>query len=152
MTLPSFRSIVKRIMPISILRMRKKLKWAVIRKQYGQLSAAEAFQKTYNSELWGNIEGEQFFSGGGSLHAFATEYNDWMSKFITDRKINTVIDLGCGDFRVGRQICSDVSVNYVGIDIVSDLISYNQARFGSKNISSYVQILLKTKYLTVIFV
>jgi Methyltransferase domain len=42
-----------------------------------------------------------------------------------------VVDLGCGDFRVGQRICSAISVNYVGVDIVPGLIAYNQTRFGS---------------------
>ncbi len=134
MTSLSFRSIAKRFAPISVLRMHKQLKWAIIRKQYGELSVTEAFQRTYNRKLWGNIEGEEFFSGGGSLETFVTVYNNWLSKFIIDKKINTVIDLGCGDFRVGRQICSAVPVSYVGIDIVPDLITYNQTRFGDENI------------------
>jgi hypothetical protein len=46
-----------------------------------------------------------------------------------------VVDLGCGDFRIGQRICSAISVNYVGVDIVSELIAYNQSRFGSESVS-----------------
>jgi hypothetical protein len=35
----------------------------------------------------------------------------------------------------GRRICSAISVNYVGVDIVSELIAYNQSRFGSESVS-----------------
>jgi hypothetical protein len=66
----------------------------------------------------GQYRWESFFSGGGSLEEFAAPYTDWLIRFIAERKINTVVDLGCSDFRVGRRICSAVSVNYVGVDIV----------------------------------
>jgi SAM-dependent methyltransferase len=127
----NLRSIAKRFAPKAILRVRKNLIWAQIRQQYGQLSVAEAFSQTYNSKLWGNIDEEEFFSGPGSLEEFSVPYISWLSRFIVEEKINTVVDLGCGDFRVGQRICSAISVNYVGVDIVPGLIAYNQTRFGS---------------------
>jgi SAM-dependent methyltransferase len=127
----NLRSIAKRFAPKAILRVRKNVIWAQIRQQYGQLSVAEAFSQTYNSKLWGNIDGEEFFSGPGSLEEFSVPYISWLSRFIVEEKINTVVDLGCGDFRVGQRICSAISVDYVGVDIVPGLIAYNQTRFGS---------------------
>jgi hypothetical protein len=67
-------SIAKRFAPKAILRVRKNVIWAQIRQQYGQLSVAEAFSQTYNSKLWGNIDGEEFFSGPGSLGEFSVPY------------------------------------------------------------------------------
>jgi hypothetical protein len=113
MTLPSLRSMAKRLTPTSILRFRTERKWAKIRERYGELSVVEAFRKTYSNRLWGDIEGEEFFSGGGSLDNYTTQYIDWLSDFIGNREIRTVIDLGCGDFRVGRRICSAVRVDYI---------------------------------------
>lgn len=138
----SIRLIAKRLAPNSILRirqnilrMRQNLFWSQIRQQYGKLSVREAFDKTYRTKLWGEIEGEEFFSGPGSLEEFAAPYTSWLTQFIAERNINTIVDLGCGDFRVGRRICAANSVNYVGVDIVPDLIAYNQSQFGSENIS-----------------
>ena len=129
-------------MPQPILRILRTLKnrrtdliWAQIRKQYSQLSIEEAFTQTYRSQLWGRIEGDEFFSGDGSLDKFAAPYVEWLTRFITEHDIRTVVDLGCGDFRIGQRICSAISVNYVGVDIVSELIAYNQSRFGSESVS-----------------
>jgi SAM-dependent methyltransferase len=131
----NIRSIVGRFVPDYIVRMRKNLMWAQIRRQYGQLSVAEAFNSTYRSKLWGNDNEQEFFSGLGSLEGFARPYTDWLTVFIADHKIKSVVDLGCGDFSVGQGICSAVSVNYVGVDIVPDLVNYNQSRFGNDFIS-----------------
>jgi SAM-dependent methyltransferase len=115
--------------------MRKNQIWAAIRQHYGQLSVAEAFSQTYRTKLWGEVEGEKFFSGGGSLEEFAAPYISWLTRFIAEREIGTVVDLGCGDFLVGQRICSARAVNYVGVDIVPDLIAYNNSRFRSESIS-----------------
>jgi len=113
----------------------RNLLWAPIRQQYGQLSVAEAFTRTYRNALWGNIKSDQFFSGRGSLDKFATPYIEWLIRFINEHNVRTVVDLGCGDFRIGRQICSAVAVNYVGVDIVPDLIVYNQSQFATESVS-----------------
>jgi Methyltransferase domain len=131
----SLQFIVERLVPNPILRVCRNIIWAPIRQQYGQLSVAEAFTQTYRNKLWGGIEGNKFFSGRGSLDKFATPYVEWLTKFISERNIRTVVDLGCGDFRIGQRICSAISVNYVGVDIVPDLITHNQSQFESTSVS-----------------
>lgn len=108
--------------------------WIPIRQRYSQLSVAEAFAQTYRNQLWGRLRGDEFFSGRGSLDEFATPYVEWLTKFITEHNINTIVDLGCGDFRIGQRICSAVSTNYVGVDIVPELIAHNQSQFGSPRV------------------
>jgi hypothetical protein len=130
-----FRSVIKQLAPRSVLRIHKNLVWSRIRKRYGQLSVAEAFSQTYQDQLWGNVAGERFFSGGGSLEEFTGPYVDWVARFVIDHKINTIVDLGCGDFRVGRRICNAVEANYIGVDIVPALIAHNEAQFGDGRIS-----------------
>jgi len=70
--------IVRPFVPKPILRIREHLIWARtwsrIRQQYGQLSVAEAFAQTYSNKLWGGVEGNEFFSGIGSLDEFGTPY------------------------------------------------------------------------------
>src|SRR6516162_9507407 len=110
--------IVRPFVPKPILRIREHLiwarTWARIRQEYGQLSVAEAFAQTYRNKLWGGVEGNGFFSGFGSLDKFAAPYVEWLTGFIVERGIKNIVDLGCGDFRIGHQICSGSSVNYVG--------------------------------------
>jgi hypothetical protein len=126
------RSIVKRFIPGSILEMRR---WDRIRHEYASLSVVDAFTEIYRNKLWGYMEGEQYFSGPGSIAGFIEPYVDWLCCFIREHKIDTIVDLGCGDFRVGRRICDATSVNYIGADIVPDLIAYNQFRFSNDKIS-----------------
>jgi SAM-dependent methyltransferase len=108
--------------------------WARIRQQYGQLSVAEAFVQTYRDKLWGEHEGDEFFSGFGSLDKFAAPMSNGLLDLLVNA-IKKIVDLGCGDFRIGNKICSATSVNFVGVDIVPELIQFNQSRYGNATIS-----------------
>jgi SAM-dependent methyltransferase len=66
--------------------------------------------------------------------ALASElYASTISKFISEHQIRSVVDLGCGDFRVAQLFVND-SIDYTGIDIVAPLIAHNEARFASHNV------------------
>ena len=136
------RSVARRVVPKSASRIKDKLRWAIIRLKWSRITAhyahlpiAEAFSATYRSRLWGSIDGEEFFSGSGSLEEYAVPYADWITQFVREHGIGTVVDIGCGDYRVGRRICSNSSIAYVGIDIVSELVEYNQTRFANERVS-----------------
>jgi SAM-dependent methyltransferase len=103
-------------------------------RRYGRLPVAEAFAEVYRRKDWGQVEGERFCSGFGSGYGFAVPYAEWVNRFIAERGITTVVDVGCGDFRVGRRICSASTAHYIGVDIVPDLIAHNKARFGRRGI------------------
>ena len=52
------------------------------------------------------------------------------------RSFNTLLevcDLGCGDFNVGKALVS-YTKKYIAIDIVKDLIEYNQQTFKEENL------------------
>ena len=53
--------------------------------------------------------------------------------FVQKHQIKRVVDLGCGDFRVGRQIARP-EISYVGVDVVPDLVRHNQKTFGANAI------------------
>jgi hypothetical protein len=132
----AIQSILETYVPGPILRMCRNIIWVPIRRNYGQLTVAEAFIRTYRNKLWGKLEDDEFFSGRGSLGKFTVSYVEWVTKFITEHEIRAIVDLGCGDFRIGQDICSaNPVVNYIGVDIVPELIAYNQSQFGSERIS-----------------
>jgi len=55
----------------------------------------------------------------------------WISSFVAERRITSIVDLGCGDFRVSRRLCAVTGAHYTGLDVVPDLIAYNTERFGT---------------------
>lgn len=134
MDVTSKLSFLRPLVPDSVRRLRHQRRWASIRKQYAKLSVADAFAATYRSKLWGETEDHEFCSGGGSSERFAVPYAECVTRLIAGNDISAVVDLGCGDFRVGRHLCTKRPVRYTGVDVVPDLIAYNRSRFGSDRI------------------
>src|SRR5579863_6436413 len=100
----------------------------------GYPSNSEAFTHIYESAEWGRDAYGKGTSGDGSNPDHAREYVEFLQDFLLYHNIKTVVDLGCGDWQIGRVI--DWSgVQYVGIDVVSSVIRKNARRFSSSNIS-----------------
>ena len=56
-------------------------------------------------------------------------YNEFVSKFIEDKNIKSVVDLGCGDWQSSWIIYDHLHhVDYVGIDCVESVINTNKMR------------------------
>jgi SAM-dependent methyltransferase len=105
-----------------------------MKKAYASLSVAEAFRKIYFTKSWGS-DGKPFFSGAGSYGAVSDAYCAEVSAFIKKQKIRRVVDLGCGDFSVGRRIAEASEVEYIGVDIVAELIDYHKSQIYMANVS-----------------
>jgi SAM-dependent methyltransferase len=110
--------------------------WALPRthRAYGRLSAAQAFSRIYSTNGWGAQVEEPYCSGTGSGGTAADQYCRFVSALIRERSIQSVVDLGCGDFRIGRRIVAETGVSYTGVDIVPELVSYYQRRFSSDHV------------------
>ena len=95
----------------------------------------EAMIQIYEKNLWGGNSTE-FYSGEGShLPNIIQPYIEAVSIFLQSfEKPIKVCDLGCGDFNVGKELVS-LTKNYVGVDIVPELISRNQRLFQNENLS-----------------
>lgn len=96
-------------------------------------STQQVFTEVYAKNLWGGETGE-FYSGSGSDTHMAEPYIQLIRSFIQENDVRTVVDLGCGDFRIGRHI-AEVAETYIGIDIVESLIERNRVEFGSQQIA-----------------
>jgi SAM-dependent methyltransferase len=109
---------------------RKLLIYPALRRKNKLLSTKQVFTDIYLSNLWGGNKGE-FCSGDGSVNKYTSTYIEVVKDFIIDKQIKTVIDLGCGDFKVGAKIQLD-KINYIGIDIVEVLIEENCRKFANE--------------------
>ena len=94
----------------------------------------DAMQQVYDMHLWGGKDFD-FYSGSGSHDSHIIEpYLDAISTFLkSHNKKLTVCDLGCGDFNIGKQLAKHTK-NYIGIDIVENLIERNKTLFKAKNL------------------
>lgn len=119
-----------RIEPAVIREIRWKKAVSRTRKSFSSLSVEQTFEKIYADNHWGGKRGE-FCSGSGSADIFTEQYCELIRVFIAQHDVATVVDLGCGDFRVGRKICSP-SIRYLGVDVVPSLIRHLNSVFGSE--------------------
>lgn len=93
----------------------------------------QVFSHIYSNKVWGtNAEGEGF-SGGGSLVENTQPYMKLLDHFLKKRKIQSVVDVGCGDWEFSRYI-NWKTINYLGYDVVPFVIEKDQKKFGTSNI------------------
>jgi hypothetical protein len=91
----------------------------------------EIFTNVYENKIWGqNAYGEyNGSSGGGSDIEYNKDtYVPFLKKFIIDNNIQSVVDLGCGDFKCGKIIYDDLDISYMGYDAYKKVIEYNSSQ------------------------
>ena len=113
---------------------KKKLRKHKINKDYGHLTNENIFLKIYKNKVWNKKSNLDFDSGPGSHDLYLVEpYVRALIDFFIKNKDLTIVDIGCGDFNVGKQIFK-YSRNYIAIDIVQDLIDRNKKKFKADNL------------------
>jgi len=121
------KNAVKKIIPASLLEWRRRKISAREQQRFADKTAAETFSEIYERNAWGGEQGE-FYSGDGSAQKYADAYAETVRKFIAENKIERVVDLGCGDFRVAAKFVSG-NFHYTGCDVVFSLIKHlNETR------------------------
>jgi hypothetical protein len=89
-------------------------------------SMAEVFRKIYVENVWGS---EVSHSGTGSDLEQTAVIRETLLVLIRELGVRTMLDVPCGDFHWMQRV--DLDVDYIGADVVVDLIEANQANFGS---------------------
>jgi hypothetical protein len=97
------------------------------------LSVEQTFETVYKRNFWGGNAGE-FYSGTGSDPEVAAPYCQMVREFIRSHNIRSIVDVGCGDFRVSRNLLVP-GTSYLGVDVVPQLIERNNREFGTRDIS-----------------
>ncbi len=114
------KNTIKKFIPPSIVQWRSRRIAVREQKKFADKTVAETFGEIYEKNVWGGEKGE-FYSGAGSTEKYAAEYAETVKKFIADKRVKKVVDLGCGDFRVAAKFVSD-DFHYTGCDVVFSLI------------------------------
>ncbi len=112
------------------------IRLALSKWRHGHRSNADIFTEVYEKHRWGRGTGD-YFSGPGSYPEFAEPYCELIRSFIDDRFAGRarIVDLGCGDFRIGRCLVGYLpECHYLGIDVVPSMIADNQARHAGERV------------------
>jgi len=132
----SFQRMAKAALPAFVLiaLQRAREKWRSL--GTATLPMSDAFDHIYKHGLWANRPGQ--LSGAGSYGVWAQEYLDFVRKFIRENSIETIVDVGCGDFNIGSKICGEVR-HYTAMDISGYIIERNRDRFAGVANVDFVQ-------------
>lgn len=98
--------------------------------------AQKVFSTIYQERLWSGPQDPQgFCSGAGSHEPHVVEpYVRAVLGFLAQLpRAPDAVDLGCGDFNVGRQVRPSCA-RYVACDIVPELIAYNASTHAALNV------------------
>lgn len=130
------RTIALRVAPPWLLAAYRARCARAARNRHAGMSVEEVFTEVYAKNFWGGERGT-FRSGSGSaLEQLVRPYVEMMQRELTriGAQEMTVVDLGCGDFEVGRQLAG-VCGHYTGVDVVRPLVEHNRLRHGTERVS-----------------
>lgn len=126
------KQLVRELMSQSLLERFRRSKLLRVQRANRSKTAEEVFSEIYEKNNWGGSKGE-FCSGFGTEdEQIVSAYISAVSKMASIEVFQglTFVDLGCGDFRVSKQLLPLCS-NYIGVDIVKPLIRRNEEKFGN---------------------
>jgi SAM-dependent methyltransferase len=136
--LKRMRPVLKRILPRTA---RQAIhQWNINRAdaQFANVGRGELFDGIYRNGMWSNGEARQM-SGPGSYSDSVSDYVSVVIEFIRTKQITTLLDIGCGDFHIGEQICGAVP-QYIGADVSAYVINRNRDCFGGLENVKFLQL------------
>jgi 2-polyprenyl-3-methyl-5-hydroxy-6-metoxy-1,4-benzoquinol methylase len=88
-----------------------------------------AFTEIYQKNIWGGGSGS-----GSNMSRHNQKYIDILQGIIKDNNIETICDVGCGDWEFSHHIDFG-DIRYVGVDCVDSVISENKRIYGTDTIT-----------------
>lgn len=116
----------KAILPSSVRSMLSRWRLGRRSAKLARLSLSDAFDAVYKERMW--QQGESL-SGVGSEGLWAELYVAFIARFIEERGIKTIADLGCGDFNVGSVLAPHVD-SVLAVDISRIIIARNREKYA----------------------
>ncbi len=101
------------------------------RRWLGKAHYATVFTRIYEKNLWGDPES---LSGGGSSLAATDNVRRELPALMARFECRTLLDAPCGDFAWMKLIVGTMD-RYVGLDIVAELVAFNQAQYANDRVS-----------------
>lgn len=86
-----------------------------------------SFTEIYKNKYWFNG------SGSGSSPQNTILYRKFLQNYITENKIKSVIDIGCGDWQFSKLIDWQ-GIEYLGLDVVDSVIENNKENYQTNTI------------------
>lgn len=125
-----FKSSLKQRLPRYVIDTLGKYRYKFRKSQFEGKEMKEIFHEIYRSNLWKNSE---TVSGPGSTIKYTESLIPELTNLFSVYNIHSLVDIPCGDFNWMKNMDLQ-SIQYMGLDIVADLIDNNTEKFKSENI------------------
>lgn len=96
------------------------------------------FDDIYKNKIWGDgiIEGGS--SGDGSIPEHNNEYLKFLRRFLKNKNIKSIVDIGCGDWQL-MSLINLKNIEYHGYEVSKLVINNNKKRYRNKNINFHLE-------------
>lgn len=127
----SLINFIKNLVPSTIREQVRRYKRKKETGKFKNYDAKNIFTEIYSTNFWGDQESK---SGTGSNSEQTKVLVEELPRIFNEYNVTSVLDIPCGDFKWMQKI--DLSeINYLGADIVDELISKNNDRYSGSNIN-----------------
>lgn len=124
------KSQIKALLPIIVLDFWGMIKYRLRNRKRKNKPRAGIFNEIIKTNSW---KSDETLSGNGSNIDHTRSIISGLNKLIEEYQISSILDLPCGDF-YWMQHVNLSNINYVGGEIVEELILLNTQRFAAPNI------------------
>jgi hypothetical protein len=94
-------------------------------------NSSNSFKDIFEKSVWGG-DFESKSGGGSELEATLT-IREQLPKVLSKYSISTMLDIPCGDYNWMKEVNKDC--NYLGCDIVTELVARNQQLYSSDTVN-----------------
>ena len=109
-------------------------------REYKNMSHTQIFDKIYSNKTWGETYNGQSTSGDGSHLAYIIQpYINMVNSFLSETKPSSIVDLGCGDFNIGKNFVP-FTHQYIASDVSSVILERNKVEYSNFNNVNFVLI------------
>lgn len=104
----------------------------------------QAFEDIYKNALWGKNSAGSGTSGTGSTIRATMYWRLFLTEFLKNNHITSVVDAGCGDWEFSQSI-DWTGIDYKGYDIVESVVEADRKRFEAPNIHFFAANMIDTE-------
>ena len=94
------------------------------------------FDKIYKEAHWGQGSINGGSSGHGSSPEMNKEYINYLNNFIKKNNIQSIVDIGCGDWQIMNHI-NLLNIDYSGFDVAEEVINRNNNLYKTSTTNFY---------------
>lgn len=127
------KAMVGPFVPEGVRQQWRRMRFEAEQRRYRNRPLADVFEEIYSTHAW-DREGSSapYRSGPGSAAEVTGEYERFIVDYLERHpQIDTLVDIGCGDFQVSGRILdaleqNERAITYIGCDIAANVVAHNR--------------------------